>query len=155
MASYSHNLDEQSMASKRSIEQAGAAFLASLSGKKTAEVEGAYGGDVARYLEEEGQPTGDSGGRYLKISVLDSADATPKIISWFEDAWQIAYYSKPASERSGADARKAKMYFDPDFDVAIGEAIKLLTKNDVYNLRVVEYRGGQPCEDVDISSYVD
>ena len=165
MASYSHNLNEQSMASKRSIEQAGVAFLAALNYKKTAELAALYGGDAAsstvksgavswvqKFLEQEGQPTGESGGRYLKISALDSADATPKAISWFEDAWQTTYYSKPASERAGADA---KMYFDPDFDVAIGEAIKLLTKNDVYNLRVVEYRGGQPCEDVDISSYVD
>ena len=112
-------------------------------------------GSVSEYLNAEGQPTGDSGGRYIEIFSSDSIDGTPKIIEWFENAWQIKYYTKPFSERVGPKDQTPHVEFDPDFDFAVGKAIRLLTKNDFYDLTVIEYRNGKPFKDLDINSYID
>ena len=110
-------------------------------------------GSVEGYIYAEGQPTGDKGGRYIEVGSFDSIDGTPKIIEWFEDAWQITYYAKPLHERTSRDDCTPEMDFDNDFDFTIEKALDLLTQPDVHDLRVVAWRDGEPEEDIDIDSY--
>ncbi len=68
-------------------------------------------------------------------------------------AWQISHYTKPAHERTSRDDYMPQMDFESDFSYAIEKALELRTQNDVYDIRVVEWRDGEPEEDIDINAY--
>ena len=111
-------------------------------------------GSVEGYLDTEGQNTGDCGGRYVEIRSFDSITGTPIIIDWYEESWQIAYYSKPESERTTRADCEPTIIFDPDFDYAIDYALEKLDEADVYDLSVTVFDHGAPQDIINIDAYV-
>ena len=111
-------------------------------------------GSVEGYLDTEGQTTGDCGERYVEIRSFDSITGNPIIIDWYEESWQIAYYSKRASERNSSVDCQPTIIFDPNFDCAIDLALEKLDEADVYDLSVVRFNDGAPQEIINIDDYV-
>jgi len=111
-------------------------------------------GSVEGYLEAEGQPTGDRGERYMEISSHDSISGNPIIVSWFEEAWQIAFYRKAAEDRVSRQDHEPEIIFDPDFDEAIRQALEFHAEG-MFNLSVTRYDDGCPMEIEPIEDYID
>ena len=117
-------------------------------------------GSVENYLDQEGA-NNDLGERYVEISQHDSIDGATKTVEWYEDSYQIAFYTKPESDRSSPEDFTPEIYFEPDFDVAIDGAVSLV-KNDLshiswassrhaYDVSVTKYKDGAAVEDIDVS----
>jgi hypothetical protein len=111
-------------------------------------------GSVEGYLEAEGQPTGDRGERYMEISFHDSISGNPIIVSWFEEAWQIAFYRKAAEDRSSREDHEPEIIFDPDFDEAIRQALEFHTEG-VFDLSVTRFEDGVAVEIEAIEDYIE
>jgi hypothetical protein len=111
-------------------------------------------GSVEGYLDAEGQTTGDCGGRYVEIDGFDAKHGNPIIIDWYEESWQIAYYSKAESERTTRADCEPTIIFDPDFDCAIDLALEKLDESDVYDLSVTRFDDGAPQDIINIDDYV-
>ena len=111
-------------------------------------------GSVEGYLDTEGQTTGDCGGRYIEIGGHDSKSGNPIIVSWYEESWQIGYFSKPLAERTTPSDCEPSLFFDPCFDMAIDYALEKLAEDDVYDLTVTRFDDGAPMEAVDINDYL-
>ena len=111
-------------------------------------------GSVEGYLHAEGQTTGDCGERYVEIRSFDSITGNPIIINWYEESWQIAYYSKPESERTTRADCEPTIIFYPDFDCAIDYALEKLDESDVYDLSVTVFDHGAPQDIINIDDYV-
>jgi len=111
-------------------------------------------GSVESYLNVEGQTTGDCGGRYVEIDGFDAQSGNPIIIDWYEESYQIAYYSKKESERTTRADCEPTIIFDPDFDYAIDFALEKLDESDVYDLSVTVFDHGAPQDIINIDDYV-
>jgi len=111
-------------------------------------------GSVEGYLNTECQTTGDCGGRYVEIDGFDAKSGNPIIIDWYEESWQIAYYSKEESERTTRADCEPTIIFDPDFDCAIDLALEKLDEADVYDLSVTRFDDGAPQDIINIDDYV-
>ena len=111
-------------------------------------------GSVEGYLDTEGQTTGDCGGRYVEIDGFDAKSGNPIIIDWYEESWQIAYYSKEESERTTRADCEPTIIFDPNFDCAIDLALEKLDEADVYDLSVTRFDDGAPQDIINIDDYV-
>jgi len=111
-------------------------------------------GSVEAYLESESQQNGDCGERYIQIDGFDSKSGNPINICWYEEAWQIGYFSKPLDERTTPSDCEPTIIFDPDFDCAIDYALAKIVEDDVYDLTVTRFDDGAPMEAVDINDYL-
>ena len=114
-------------------------------------------GSVAKYLEMENpNGVGDCGSQYMEISMLDSLSGHTEIIEWYaHEAFQIAYYTVPESERITPEDYMVEYIFDPDFDWTIGEALRLLKQRNVFDLNVTEFRDGNPHEEINLWEYTE
>ena len=114
-----------------------------------------YGyGSIAGYLEAEGQSTGDRGERYIEIDSHDSISGNPIIVSWYEEAWQIAFYRKSAEDRVSRQDHEPELWFDNDFDEAIRQALEFHAEG-VFDLSVTRYDDGCPVDIENIHDYID
>lgn len=115
-----------------------------------------YYGSVEGLLEAEGQPSfgGDCGERYIEISSHDSITGNPIIVSWYEEAWQIAFYRKSAEDRVSREDHEPEIIFDPDFDEAIRQAVELYA-DGVFDLSVTRFEDGVAVEIEPIEDYID
>ena len=110
-------------------------------------------GSIEGYLDSEGASTGDCGARYVEIVGFDAKSGNPIIIDWYEESWQIAYYSKPAPERTTRADCTPTIIFDPDFDCAIDLALEKLDEADAYDLSVTRFDDGAPQEIINMDDY--
>jgi len=114
-------------------------------------------GSVAKYLEMENpNGVGDSGSQYMEISKFDSLSGHTEIIEWYaHEAFQIAYYTVPESERRTPEDHMVEYIFDPDFDWTIGEALRLQKQRNVFDLNVTEFRDGSPHDEINLWEYTE
>ena len=111
-------------------------------------------GSVKDYMEAYSE-AGDLGRRYVEVSQFDSIDGTTKLIEWYEDTYQIAYFNTPESERLTAESCMGEISFEPDFDYAVKEGVKLLRKPNAFDVTVTEVIDGVIGDDVDLAEALD
>ena len=108
--------------------------------------------DVKDHLDIEGGWE-DRGMRYVEISQHETKSGHDQLIEWYEDAWEITWYTLPADERKTRDQQMPKTLSDPDFDCTLRFAFEMLKDPYVYDLNVTEWRDGELFEVVDLDNY--
>ena len=130
-------------------------------------------GSVENYLEQEGGDHGDAGARYVEISQFDSVDGATKTVEWYEETYQVAFFTKPESERSSREDFTPEIVFEPNFDLAIDLAqycsrgdFSLLPMQHLhhadainspraYDVSMTLFKGGSAIEEVDLTDYLE
>ena len=77
---------------------------------------------------------------------------TTDCVHWFEEAWEIGWYTLPFAERRSREDHTVMLETMLDFDWMIDAVGELLEKR-VHDISVTEFQGGSPVCEIDLDNY--
>jgi len=110
-------------------------------------------GSVANFINAEGQPTGDLGMVTKEIPAHHHKDNVNETVEWYMESFQIAYYKVHSSERISREDHTAEIFFDPDFDFAMGRAKELVLEGN-HDLTFTRFVEGCPIDSENVKEYL-
>jgi len=110
-------------------------------------------GSVAEFINSEGQPTGDLGRVTKEIPAKHHKDNVNQTVEWYIESFQIAYYKLPSSERISQEDHTPEIFFDPDFDFAMGKAKKMVLEGN-HDLTFTRFVEGCPIDEENVHEYL-
>tara|TARA_A100000164_G_scaffold328936_1_gene316362 strand:+ start:743 stop:1138 length:396 start_codon:yes stop_codon:yes gene_type:complete len=77
---------------------------------------------------------------------------TTDCVHWFEEAWEISWYTLPFAERRSREDHTVMLETMLDFDWMI-DAVGELLETGVHDISVTEFQGGSPVCEIDLDNY--
>ena len=77
---------------------------------------------------------------------------TTDCVHWFEEAWEIGWYTLPFAERRSREDHTVKLETMLDFDWMIDAVGELLEKG-MHDISVTEFKDGAPVSEIDLDNY--
>jgi hypothetical protein len=109
--------------------------------------------EVMEHLDIEGQVM-DCGERFIKIDKNLTESGFPEVVTWYEETFQIGWYTLPECERKSPQDYMPELFFDRDFVCALDLAFEISAKKNVHDLTIVQYQGGAPHKEITLEDYV-
>ena len=109
--------------------------------------------EVMEHLDIEGRVM-DCGERFIKIDQSRTESGFPEVVTWYEESFQIAWYTLPERERKSPEDYMPELVFDRDFVCALDLAFEISAKKNVHDLTIVEYQDGAPHKEIALEDYV-
>ena len=108
--------------------------------------------EVMEHLDIEGEIM-DCGERFIKIDQGMTESGFPEVVTWYEESFQIAWYTLPERERKSPEDYMPELFFDRDFGCALDFAFQMSAKKNVHDLTIVEYQDGAPHNEIALEDY--
>ena len=83
--------------------------------------------EVMEHLDIEGRVM-DCGERFIKIDQKLTESGFPEVVTWYEESFQIAWYTLPERERKSPEDHMPEIVFDRDFGCALDFAFEISAK---------------------------
>jgi len=109
--------------------------------------------EVMEHLDIEGEIM-DCGERFIKIDKNLTESGFPEVVTWYEETFQIGWYTLPECERKSPQDYMPELFFDRDFVCALDLAFEISAKKNVHDLTIVQYQGGAPHKEINLEDYV-
>ena len=77
---------------------------------------------------------------------------TTDCVHWFEEAWEIGWYTLPFAERRSREDHTVMLETMLDFDWMIDAVGELLEKG-MHDISVTEFKDGAPVSEIDLDNY--
>lgn len=77
---------------------------------------------------------------------------TTDCVHWFEEAWEIGWYTLPFAERRSREDHTVMLETMLDFDWMIDAVGELLEKG-MHDIIVTEFKDGEPVSEIDLDNY--
>ena len=108
--------------------------------------------EVMEHLDIEGEIM-DCGERFIKIDQGMTESGFPEVVTWYEETFQVGWYTLPEFERKSPEDHMPELFFDRDFGCALDFAFQMSAKKNVHNLTIVEYQDGAPHNEIALEDY--